>query len=136
MPMNMRLYTRSQRRLAPAILGAAILAGLQLAHPALAAGQTSDELVAKVLEARGGLAKAKAVKSERITGTIYFTQDLYGPFIAEFKRPGKMHNEVTVQDKTVVRAFNGRSEERRVGKEWRSRWARGHVKKEQERGDA
>jgi hypothetical protein len=108
MPMNMRLYTRSQRRLAPAILGAAILAGLQLAHPALAAGQTSDELVAKVLEARGGLAKAKAVKSERITGTIYFTQDLYGPFIAEFKRPGKMHNEVTIQHKTVVRAFNGK----------------------------
>jgi hypothetical protein len=108
MPMMKRLYGMSQRRLAPAVLGAAILAGLQLAHPAFAAGQTSDELVAKVLEARGGLAKAKAVKSERITGTIYFTQDLYGPFIAEFKRPGKMHNEVTIQDKTVVRAFNGK----------------------------
>ena len=108
MPMNIRLYGMSQRRLASAILGAAFLAGLQLAQPFLAAGQTSDELVAKVLEARGGLAKAKAVKSERITGTIYFTQDLYGPFIAEFKRPGKMHNEVTVQDKTVVRAFNGK----------------------------
>jgi hypothetical protein len=108
MRMMKRLYGMSQRRLAPAVLGAAILAGLQLAHPAFAAGQTSDELVAKVLEARGGLAKAKAVKSERITGTIYFTQDLYGPFIAEFKRPGKMHNEVTIQDKTVVRAFNGK----------------------------
>ncbi len=106
--MNMKLYGISQRRRVPAIFGAAILAAIQLAQPTSSLAQTSDELVAKVLEARGGLAKAKAVKSERITGTIYFTQDLYGPFIAEFKRPGKMHNEVTIQDKTVVRAFNGK----------------------------
>jgi hypothetical protein len=76
--------------------------------PARAAGQTVDEIVAKVLSARGGLEKAKAVQAERITGTIYFNPELYGPFLAEFKRPGKMHNEVSIQNKTVIRSFNGK----------------------------
>jgi hypothetical protein len=80
----------------------------QLVCPAKVAAQTTDEIVAKVLTARGGLEKAKAVQSERITGTIYFNPELYGPFVAEFKRPGKMHNEVTIQNKTVVRSFNGK----------------------------
>jgi hypothetical protein len=76
--------------------------------PAKAAAQTTDEIVTKVLAARGGLEKTKAVQAERITGTIYFNPELYGPFLAEFKRPGKMHNEVTIQNKTVVRSFNGK----------------------------
>lgn len=71
--------------------------------------QTTDEIVAKVLAARGGLEKIKAVKSQRITGTIYFSPEFYGPFVAEFKRPGKMHNEVVVQNKVVVRTINGKN---------------------------
>jgi len=70
--------------------------------------QTTEEVVAKVLAARGGLERAKAVQTERIIGTIYFTPEMYGPFIAEFKRPGKMHNELTVQNKTVVRTYDGK----------------------------
>ena len=73
-----------------------------------AGAQTADEIVAKALHARGGIEKVKAVQSERITGTIYFSPELYGPFLAEFKRPRKMHNEVTIQNKTVVRTFNGK----------------------------
>src|SRR5580693_9746966 len=61
-----------------------------------------------LLAARGGLEKVKAVQTERITGTLYFNPELYGPFLAEFKRPGKMHNEVTIQDKTVSRSFDGK----------------------------
>jgi hypothetical protein len=93
----------------PAILLLALQAGVQLfAGQSNSASQTADEIVAKVLAARGGLEKTKAVQSERITGTIYFNTELYGPFLAEFKRPGKMHNEVTIQNKTVVRSFNGK----------------------------
>ncbi|HKN76995.1 MAG TPA: hypothetical protein VJW94_17590 [Candidatus Acidoferrum sp.] len=77
-------------------------------RPTRAAGQTADEIVTKVLAARGGLEKVKAVQSERITGTLYFNPELYGPFLAEFKRPGKMHNEVTIQNKTVTRSFDGK----------------------------
>lgn len=91
---------------------AALAVGMHLASrvvfPQRAEAQSAEEIVAKVLAARGGLEKAKAVKSQRITGTIYFSTELYGPFVAEFKRPGKMHNEVTIQNKTVVRVFNGR----------------------------
>jgi hypothetical protein len=96
-----------------AIVAAILLFGLQagvqlFAGQSNSASQTAEEIVAKVLTARGGLEKTKAVQSERITGTIYFNADLYGPFLAEFKRPGKMHNEVTIQNKTVVRSFNGK----------------------------
>jgi len=97
-----------QRALVLAIFQLGLQVGIQLACPTRAAAQTADEIVTKVLAARGGLEKAKAVQTERITGTIYFNPELYGPFVAEFKRPGKMHNEVTIQSKTVVRSFNGK----------------------------
>ena len=91
-----------------AIFHLGLLVGLPLGCAAQAAGPTTDEIVAKVLAARGGLEKIKAVQTERITGTLYFNPELYGPFLAEFKRPGKMHNEMTIQNKTVARSFNGK----------------------------
>jgi hypothetical protein len=106
--MNTTPYGITRRALVLAILQLGLLMGLPLVCPAQAQAQTTDEIVAKVLAARGGLEKAKAIQTERITGTIYFNAELYGPFLAEFKRPGKMHNEVTIQNKTVVRAFNGK----------------------------
>jgi hypothetical protein len=106
--MNRKPNGIIQRALVLAMFQFALLSGIQLGCAARAAGQTADEIVAKVLTARGGLEKAKAVQSERITGTLYFNPELYGPFLAEFKRPGKMHNEVTIQNKTIVRAFNGK----------------------------
>src|SRR5580704_1611004 len=106
--MNSKQHETMQRALILAILQLGLLAGLLLGCATKAAGQTTDEIVAKVLAARGGLEKAKAVQTERITGTLYFNPELYGPFLAEFKRPGKMHNEVTIQNKTIVRAFNGK----------------------------
>jgi hypothetical protein len=106
--MNTKIHGIAKRALGMAILLFGPQAGLKLVCPAKAAAQTTDEIVAKVLAARGGVEKAKAVQTERITGTIYFNPELYGPFLAEFKRPGKMHNEVTIQNKTVVRSFNGK----------------------------
>jgi len=103
---KLQRIARRAMLLAGVQLGLLAALGIALARPA--AAQTADEIVAKVLAARGGLEKAKAVQSERITGTIYFNPELYGPFVAEFKRPGKMHNEVTIQNKTVVRTFNGK----------------------------
>jgi hypothetical protein len=108
MPMRNTRHSTMNCALLSAFLQAGILAGAQLAYPVRTGAQTADELVAKVLQARGGLEKAKAVQSERITGKIYFNAEMYGPFLAEFKRPGKMHNEVTIKSKTVVRTFNGK----------------------------
>jgi hypothetical protein len=106
--MNTKRHGSVQRALVLIIFLFGLQAGVQLICPAKAAAQTTDEIVGKVLAARGGLEKAKAVQAERITGTIYFNAEMYGPFLAEFKRPGKMHNEVTIQNKTVVRTFNGK----------------------------
>jgi hypothetical protein len=106
--MNTKRHGIAHSGFVLAIFLFAFPAGMQLLCPVKTAAQTADEIVAKVLTARGGLEKAKAVQTERITGTIYFNPELYGPFLAEFKRPLKMHNEVTIQNKTVVRSFNGK----------------------------
>jgi hypothetical protein len=107
-PMNSKPYGILKHALVLAIFELGLMAGVQLVCPTRATGQTADEIVAKVLAARGGLEKIKAVQTERITGTLYFNPELYGPFLAEFKRPGKMHNEVTIQNKTVTRSFDGK----------------------------
>ncbi|MGH9741532.1 MAG: hypothetical protein ACRD51_04195 [Candidatus Acidiferrum sp.] len=106
MKHNLRRVSRFAALLAVTAFG--ILAAMGFGLVPTATGQTVDEIVAKVLKARGGLERAKAIQTERITGTIYFNAEMYGPFVAEFKRPGKMHNEVTIQNKTVVRTFNGK----------------------------
>ena len=106
--MKTKKHKVARRALLPVISIVGLLLRGQLVCAVKASAQTADEIVAKVLAARGGLEKAKSVQTERITGTIYFNAELYGPFLAEFKRPGKMHNEVTIQNKTVVRSFNGK----------------------------
>jgi len=77
--------------------------------PVLASAQTADEIVNKVLAARGGVARIKAVQSQRISGTINFGLGADGPFLVELERPGKMHIEVTVQGQTLVRSYDGKS---------------------------
>jgi outer membrane lipoprotein-sorting protein len=77
--------------------------------PLHAATQTADEIVTKVLAARGGVSRIKAVHSQRISGTINFGAGADGPFLVELERPGKMHIEVTVQGQTLVRSYDGKS---------------------------
>jgi outer membrane lipoprotein-sorting protein len=72
-----------------------------------ASAQTADEIITKILAARGGLDKIRAVQAQRITGRISFGPDASGPFIVEFKRPLKMRMQLTVQNHTVVRAYDG-----------------------------
>jgi outer membrane lipoprotein-sorting protein len=80
--------------------------------PVAAAAQTNptvDQVVAKVFAARGGLLKIRAVKAQRITGTISFGPDASGPFFVELKRPLKMHMQMTLQNLTMVRVYDGKS---------------------------
>jgi outer membrane lipoprotein-sorting protein len=77
--------------------------------PAAAFAQTADEILAKVLAARGGLDKLRAIYSERVSGQISFGDDS-GPFVVELKRPLKMHMQLTIQDKTMVRVYDGKSQ--------------------------
>jgi outer membrane lipoprotein-sorting protein len=76
--------------------------------PAVASAQTADHILAKVIAARGGFSKLRAVHSQRISGTISFG-DVSGPFLVELKRPLKMHMQLTVQNQTMVRVYDGQS---------------------------
>jgi len=71
--------------------------------------QTADEVVSKYLAARGGAEKIKAVKSERVTGTISFGPDAEGPFVVERQRPLKMHMEISLNGETLIRVYDGKS---------------------------
>jgi len=78
--------------------------------PAASGAETADEILAKVLAARGGADKLRAIHSERVSGQISFGDDVAGPFVVELKRPLKMHMQITIQDKTVVRVYDGKSQ--------------------------
>jgi outer membrane lipoprotein-sorting protein len=84
-----------------------IFAGLLLAAQALA-GQTVDELVAKYVEARGGMQKIKGVQSMRMTGTMT-TGQLDVPITMLMKRPNMVRMEFEVQGLMGVRAFDGQN---------------------------
>jgi len=77
--------------------------------PGLAAGQTVDQVLAKVIVARGGAAKLRAVRAERVNGKISFG-DVSGPFVVELKRPLKMHMQLTIQNQTMVRVYDGKAQ--------------------------
>jgi outer membrane lipoprotein-sorting protein len=77
--------------------------------PLTVSAQTAEEIVAKVLAARGGEAKLKAVQSERVSGTVSFAPGVEGTFVVELKRPHKMHMEITVDNQKIIRVFDGKS---------------------------
>ena len=68
---------------------------LTAAFAAPAAAQTVDELIAKSLEARGGLDKLKAVHSIRMTGRMSVGADDLA-MVVEMKRPASFRADITV----------------------------------------
>ena len=90
-------------------------AGLLLASSLLcvfassSSAQTTDQILAKVYTARGGFAKIHALRSQRVSGTISLGADTSGPFSVELKRPLKMHMQITVQNLTMVRVYDGKT---------------------------
>ena len=79
---------------------------LTAALAAPAAAQTVDELIAKSLEARGGLDKLKAVHSVRMTGRMSMGP-MELPMVIEMKRPASFRADVTVQGTLAVQAYDG-----------------------------
>jgi hypothetical protein len=74
-----------------------------------AAAQTVDEILAKNIEAKGGLAKLKAVQSMRMTGKMTLGPGIEAPIVLETKRPKLLRIDITVQGMTIVQAFDGTS---------------------------
>jgi len=61
-----------------------------------------------LIDARGGAARLKAIRSQRVTGTISFAPDASGPLVVELKRPGKLRMEIQIQGQTIVRVYDGK----------------------------
>jgi len=69
-------------------------------------GQTAEELVAKNIEAKGGMAKIEAIKSFRKTGK--FSQQGFNADVAqENMRPNLVRETFSVQGMTAVQAYDG-----------------------------
>jgi hypothetical protein len=70
--------------------------------------QTADELVAKNLQARGGLEKIKAIKSLRMVGR-YESGGFKATLGLESKRPEMLRQSFTVQGMSQIQAYDGSS---------------------------
>ena len=88
-----------------AVLTLALLAPLA----PTASAQTADELIAKNIEAKGGLAKIKAVKSMRATGKMIGGPGMEFPFVMINKRPKSTRLEFTFQGMTGMQVYDGKT---------------------------
>jgi outer membrane lipoprotein-sorting protein len=82
---------------------AAVLTLMPIAVPA----QTVDEVIAKNIQAHGGIDKLKAVTSLRISQTLK-TGGFQAEVRFENKRPDKLREEVSLQGLTQVLAYDGK----------------------------
>lgn len=83
------------------------VAAVALSAPASA--QTVDEIVAKNIQAHGGMEKIKSVKTLRMTGKLPVGPGIEAPMIIEQKRPNSMRMEFTIQGLTGVQAYDGKT---------------------------
>jgi hypothetical protein len=94
------LFVRAAMLL-PLLVAAALL-------PLSALAQTVDEIIAKNIQAHGGLEKIKAVNTLRNTSKLSF-----GPYhlisVQENKRAGKVREEVALQGMAQVQATDGKT---------------------------
>jgi outer membrane lipoprotein-sorting protein len=72
-----------------------------------AAAQTVDEIVAKNLAAKGGVAALKAVRAMRISATVKPTPEIEIPVTITTARPNKLKQESSVQGQQIIMAFDG-----------------------------
>ena len=74
---------------------------------ALSHSQTADELIAKNIEARGGLEKMKAIKTLRATGKFEGGGGFTASVGQENQRPNLVRETFSLQGMTAVQAYDG-----------------------------
>lgn len=95
------------KRVRHAVLLSAVtlLAGAALL-PSVVLAMDADELIAKHLEAIGGVAKLKAVQSQQAGGK-FMTQGMEIPFTMVHKRPNQLRIEAQVMGMTMIQCYDG-----------------------------
>jgi hypothetical protein len=73
-----------------------------------ASAQTVDEIIARNIQAHGGLEKLEAVKTIRITGK-FDAGGFRANFLQENKRPDKVREETIIQGLSAVQAYDGKA---------------------------
>jgi outer membrane lipoprotein-sorting protein len=74
----------------------------------LLSAQTVDDIVAKNIQARGGMDKLKSVQTTRSTGTMTMGPGMEAPGMMIQKRPDMARIEFTLQGMTAVQAYDGK----------------------------
>jgi hypothetical protein len=69
--------------------------------------QTADELIAKNIEAKGGMEKIKAIKTLRMTGKYEGAGGFTAVAAQENERPDLVRETFTLQGMTAVQAYDG-----------------------------
>jgi outer membrane lipoprotein-sorting protein len=82
-------------------------AGLAALMAMPAAAQTADDIIAKNNDAKGGLAKQRAVQSVRMTGRMTVGPGIEAPIVLEIKRPKSMRIDISVQGMTITQSYDG-----------------------------
>jgi outer membrane lipoprotein-sorting protein len=85
-----------------------LLITLALLLTPILSAQTVDEIIAKNVQARGGMDKIKSVKTIRSTGTMTMGPGMEAPGSLIQKRPDMARLEFTVQGLTAVQAYDGK----------------------------
>ncbi len=84
------------------------LVSILLIAPALfGQAPTLDQILAKHYEAKGGLAKLKAVSSMRLTAKMS-GGPMDFPAVIEAKRPAKFRMELSIQGNQLIQAYDGK----------------------------
>lgn len=86
-----------------------VAALLLVSASASAHALTTDELVAKNLDARGGLDKIHAIKTLKLEGKMRLGGQFELTFVEYKKAPGSVRNEATIQSLTQIQAWDGKN---------------------------
>src|SRR3954469_15175939 len=82
---------------------------LLVALPLAAQEMTVDQVIAKHIEAQGGMAKMKSINTMKITGRVEIGPGVEAPIVLYKRRPDQMRMELVVQGMTMVRSYDGAS---------------------------
>jgi outer membrane lipoprotein-sorting protein len=75
-----------------------------------AQAQTADEIIAKHIEALGGVEKMKAIKTIKVTGKMMITaMGFEAQITRRAKRPNLLRMDITIQGQKIVQAYDGKT---------------------------